>query len=62
MHKVINKKDGATYAAKFVKISQTKRKDVLHEVDIMKKLCHENLVNLTDVYDMETRIVVIMEL
>ena len=62
VHKVINKEDGGIYAAKFIKVSESKRKDVLREVEIMKKLNHENLISLTDVYDMKTRIVVIMEL
>ncbi|XP_065063418.1 uncharacterized protein LOC135689975 isoform X1 [Rhopilema esculentum] len=61
VHKVINKEDGGIYAAKFIKVSESKRNEVLREVEIMKKLNHENLISLTDVYDMKTRIVVIME-
>ena len=62
VHKVIHKENGGLYAAKFIKVTQAKRKDVFREIDIMKKLCHDSLVHLTDVFDMESRIVVIMEL
>eukprot|EP00794_Sanderia_malayensis_P012034 gene12034-13276_t len=61
VHKVVNKRNNAVHAAKFIKIPQCKREDVLHEVDIMRKLSHENLVNLVDVYDIENRIILIME-
>jgi len=61
VHKVICKEDNCIYAAKFIKVTQAKRIDVFREIEIMKKLDHDNLIKLTDVYDMQTRIVVIME-
>lgn len=62
VHKVINKEDNCIYAAKFIKVTKAKRNEVFREIEIMKNLHHDSLIKLIDVYDMQSRIVVIMEL
>ena len=52
---------GDTYAAKYIKVTQKLREDVLNTIDIMKRIHHVRLMNLFDVYDLGSQIVMILE-
>ena len=52
---------GDTYAAKYIKVTPKLREDVLNTIDIMKRIHHVRLMNLFDVYDLGSQIVMILE-
>ncbi|XP_012987160.1 death-associated protein kinase 2 isoform X2 [Esox lucius] len=63
------KSTGLDYAAKFIKKRQSraskrgvKREDIEREVDILQQLSHPNIVQLHDVFETRTDVVLILEL
>ncbi|XP_012726930.2 death-associated protein kinase 2 isoform X1 [Fundulus heteroclitus] len=63
------KSTGAAYAAKFIKKRQSrvsrrgvKREEIEREVDILQQIQHPNIVELHDVYENRTDVVLILEL
>ncbi|XP_034734677.1 death-associated protein kinase 2 isoform X2 [Etheostoma cragini] len=65
----IEKSTGVEYAAKFIKKRQSRasrrgvrREEIEREVDILLQLQHDNIVELHDVYENRTDVVLILEL
>ncbi|XP_078113152.1 death-associated protein kinase 2 isoform X3 [Sander vitreus] len=65
----IEKSTGVEYAAKFIKKRQSRasrrgvrREEIEREVDILQQLQHNNIVELHDVYENRTDVVLILEL
>ncbi|XP_054475145.1 death-associated protein kinase 2 isoform X2 [Anoplopoma fimbria] len=65
----IERSTGVEYAAKFIKKRQSrasrrgvKREEIEREVDILQQLQHNNIVELHDVYENRTDVVLILEL
>ena len=52
---------GDMYAAKYVKVTSKLRQDAMNTIEIMKKLHHVRLMNLFDVYDLGSQLVIILE-
>uniref|UniRef100_A0A7M5UTU5 Protein kinase domain-containing protein n=1 Tax=Clytia hemisphaerica TaxID=252671 RepID=A0A7M5UTU5_9CNID len=61
VYKMVARATGDTYAAKYIKVTPKLREDVLNTIDIMKKIHHVRLMNLFDVYDLGSQIVMILE-
>ena len=49
------------YAAKYIKVTPKLREDVLKTIDVMKKIHHVRLMNIFDVYDLGSQMVLILE-
>lgn len=69
MRKCAAKSSGVGYAAKFIKKRRSKssrrgvsREDIEREVNILKEIEHPNIINLYDVYENKTDVILILEL
>ena len=49
------------YAAKYIKVTPKLREDVLKTIDVMKKIHHVRIMNIFDVYDLGSQMVLILE-
>ena len=61
VYKAVERATGELYCAKYIKVTEKLRKDVLDTIEIMKKVHHMRLVNICDVYDQGTQIIQILE-
>lgn len=60
-----NKKTGEKYAAKFIDKKFVDQEDLVllsREIDIMKKVSHENVLSLREIYETDTQLALVMEL
>ena len=63
VHRVVEKKTGRTFAAKFVRTpSATEKNTVIKECEMMNQLIHPSLLNLHDVFDEGDEMVLVNEL
>lgn len=69
VRKCAAKSSGVGYAAKFIKKRRSKssrrgvsREDIEREVNILKEIEHPNIINLYDVYENKTDVILILEL
>jgi len=61
VYKMVARTTRDIYAAKYIKVTPKLREDVLNTIGIMKQLHHLRLMNIFDVYDLGTQIVMIVE-
>ena len=61
VYKAMARSSGDMYAAKYVKVTSKLRQDAMNTIEIMKKLHHVRLMNLFDVYDLGSQLVIILE-
>ena len=61
VYKAMARSSGDMYAAKYVKVTSKLRQDAMNTIEIMKKLHHVRLINLFDVYDLGSQLVIILE-
>ncbi len=63
MKKCKEKSTGNFFAAKIINaIKEQEKKDILNEIEIMKKLQHKRLIQLYDVYQSKKQICLVLEL
>lgn len=69
MKKCQEKATGKDYAAKFIKKRQSRasrrgvrREEIEREVNILQQILHSNIIQLHDVYENKTDVVLILEL
>lgn len=60
--KAKEKSTGTAYAAKYIKITPSSRKEVTEEINMMNKIHHKRLVYLYDAYETPKHLIMIMEL
>jgi len=59
----VEKASGREFAAKFIATPRLQdRKDVEHEVDMMRRLCHRRLVQLYDAFQSDTEMCLVIEM
>ena len=61
VYKAMARSSGDMYAAKYVKVTSKLRQDAMNTIEIMTKLHHVRLMNLFDVYDLGSQLVIILE-